>query len=1055
MERRDFLKIAGVTGAGTATFGCSPKATEKLIPYLVPQEEIVPGVATWYASVCGESPEALGIQVKTREGRPILIQGNPQHPLSGGAVSALAQASLQGLYDPDRVKGPAVRSSAERFKAVGWEQAERLLAEKLAAARGGGITFLGGQVTGSLDALIDRWLAALGSPNRVTYEAYAHEPLLAANRLVFGQEAIPHYDLARARYLISFGADFLETWVAPTFFARGFAAMHAFRDGGMGKFVHVEPRLSLTASRADEWIAPRPGTEMLVALAMANAIAGGGAAAGISLAGFTPEAVAERTEVPAETIRRLAREFADATPSLALGGGVATTHRKATETWTAVNVLNQVAGNVGQTVRFGATFHVARGETYRGMEELVRRMRDGRVQVLIVHGANPVFTLPPRLGFAEALRNVPFKVSLSTFYDETAAMADLLAPASHSLESWGDSEPVDGVRGLMQPVIQPLHDTRMLGDIFLRTARVAGVAGELPYDDFYAFLREAWGGVAPSGAGAAVAGVDAGWQEALRRGGVFAGGLAAAAPNAGPGAVAPVAEGAAAGGAVAPAGGGSSVRLAATFAATAQQAGSVSPLGRPASATDLVFEPAAFDGAEDGRDGEGFYLMPVPSVPFYDGRGANKPWMQELPDPVTKAVWGSWVEIHPETARRLGVREGDMLEVASAHGTIAVPAFLYPGIRPDTVAIPIGQGHTEYGRFAKGKGANPIALLPPEVDPVSGGRVWFGTRVTLRPSAAAGRLISLQGSPHQHSRGVALALSLPEAQEAAARPKESETARLMEKIVADAAPESPYRWGMTIDLAKCVGCSACVTACYMENNIATVGPDDCEKGRERSWLRIERYWEEPEEPVQLGAPPELAVRYLPMLCQHCGQAPCEPVCPVYAAYHTPEGLNAQVYNRCVGTRYCANNCPYKVRRFGFFEHPAPEPLNLQFNPDVTVRSKGVMEKCTFCVQRIREAKIQAKGEGREVQDGEVVTACQAACPTQAIVFGNLRDPQSRVYREAMSGRGYSVLASLNTRSAVTYLADVVHTERPLRQPAGHGERAAPHGPGNGGHDGGR
>lgn len=1059
MERREFLKIAGVSGATTAAFGCSPKATEKLIPYLVPQEEIVPGVSTWYATVCGESPEGLGIQVRTREGRPVLIQGNPEHPLSGGAVSALTQAALQGLYDPDRVKGPAVRASADRFRGLAWDSAERLLAGKLLDAGDGGIYFLGGQMTGSLDTLVDRWLAVFGSPNRVVYEPFAYEPVLAANRLVFGEEAIPLYDIASARYLISFGADFLETWVAPTFFARGFTELHAFREGRMGKFVHVEPRLSLTASNADEWIAPRPGTEMLMALAMAREIAGEGAsAAGVPLAGYAPEAVAERTDVPADTIRRLAREFAQARPSLALGAGVATTHRKATETWVAVNVLNQVAGNVGTTVRFGPNFHVARGQTYRAMEELVRHMRDGRVRVLIVHGANPVFSLPPRLGFAEALESVPFKVSFSTFYDETAARADLLLPASHPLESWGDSVPMDGVRGLMQPVVTHLHRTQMLGDILLRSARAAGLGRELPYESFYAYLRESWGVPLPKRAGGAAqpaqaatpppggppggergvsarppgARTSATWEEALRRGGIFTAPVKVLpTPAYGPRFEAATA----AAGTAPPAPADTPAPAAAETSVEPSPAASTRDTGsagmQETSAAELRFEPARFDGDDDG-----LYLMPVPTVMLYDGRGANKPWMQELPDPVTKAVWGSWVEIHPETAKRLGVREGEMLELSSPHGTIHVPAFLYPGIRPDTVAVPIGQGHTEYGRYAKGLGANPITLLPADVDGLSGGRVWFGTRVKLSRSDAAGRLIVVQGSPHQHSRGIARALSVREAREAEENPRESMTAHLMPKVQADAAQESPYRWGMTIDLAKCVGCSACVTACYMENNVPVVGPDECEKGREMSWLRIERYWDEPRDTGSFG------VRYLPMLCQHCGQAPCEPVCPVYAAYHNPEGLNAQIYNRCVGTRYCNNNCPYKVRRFNFFQYDYPEPLNLQYNPDVTVRSKGVMEKCTFCVQRIREAKIHAEdAEGREVRDGEVVTACQAACPTQAIIFGNLRDESSRVYREAMGGRGYSVLDELNTRSAITYLADVVATDRPLAHSGEHGARA--------------
>jgi molybdopterin-containing oxidoreductase family iron-sulfur binding subunit len=1043
MERREFLKIAGVAGATTAAFGCSPKATEKLIPYLVPQDEIVPGIATWYATLSGDSPDALGVRVKTREGRPILIQGNPEHPLSGGSISALAQSEIQGLYDPDRVRGPALRAPGGRFNAFDWKHALDLLVQQLAKARGDGIYVLTGHVTGTLDGLIDRWLAAFASPNRAVYEPFAYEALLAANRAVFGQSAIPLYDLASARYLISFGADFLETWLAPTFLSRGFTAMHAFRDGGMGKFVAVEPRLSLTGTNADEWIAPRPGTEMLVALAMANVIAAaGGADPGVAIGDYTPEAVAVRTDVPADTIRRLANEFAEAGPSLALGSGVATTHRRATETWAAVNLLNRVAGNVGRTVRFGPNFNVARSETYAAMSELVRRMNDGRVKVLLVHGANPVYSLPPKLGFAEALAKVPFKVSLSPFYDETAALADLLLPASHNLESWGDAEPLDGVRGLAQPVLPPLHNTRMLGDILLQTARLAGVDGDLEQESFAAYLKQAW-----SGAGGAVSGLyaqlpEGAWNEALRRGGVFSapsGALAATRTNGNGGAADTNGPGSAA---QAPADttsaapGLAPTKLQGVSGTTARPAGAFAgATPAPARGTgDLRFEPASFDGPEDG-----FYLMPVPTVSLHDGRGANRPWMQELPDPVTKAVWGSWIEIHPDTAARLGIVAGEMLEVESPHGRIAAPAFLYPGIRTDTVAVPLGQGHSVYGRFAKDCGANAMTLLPADVDPVSGGRAWFGTRVSLRKSTAPGRLILMQGSPHQHSRGISRALSVAEAQRAEADPAASEMTQRMELVLKDAAADSPYRWGMTIDLAKCVGCSACVTACYMENNIKTVGPDDSDFGRELSWLRIERYWDEPE-PGAEAAP--FRVRNLPMLCQHCGQAPCEPVCPVYAAYHNPDGLNAQVYNRCVGTRYCANNCPYKVRKFNFFEQAVPEPLNLQFNPDVTVRTKGVMEKCTFCVQRIREAKIHAKLEGREVADGELVTACQAACPTQAIVFGNLRDTGSRVYREAMSGRGYNVLADLNTRSAVTYLADVVHTDRVLRGSAGEEEPEA-------------
>jgi len=393
--------------------------------------------------------------------------------------------------------------------------------------------------------------------------------------------------------------------------------------------------------------------------------------------------------------------------------------------------------------------------------------------------------------------------------------------------------------------------------------------------------------------------------------------------------------------------------------------------------------------------------------------------MQEFPDVVTKAVWNAWVEIHPETAGPLGVETGDLVQVTTAGGSVTAPAYVFKGIRPDTLAVPLGQGHSAYGRTAAGRGFNALDLLDGTPDLRSGALAYAGASATLTATGQRGKLVIMQGHDYDLDREIAEIINVHDVPNAMEHQVDLTT---LVEAAFDSDPQSPYRWGMSIDLNACTGCGACVTACYSENNLPVVGEDLCGQGREMSWMQIMRYYEETEEGFQ-------AVHF-PTLCQQCGDAPCEPVCPVYAAYHTPEGLNAQIYNRCVGTRYCANNCPYKVRRFNWFTYEFPYPLNLQLNPDVTVRSKGVMEKCTFCVQRINKAKMDAKDEGRLVEDGEIQTACMQSCPTQAIVFGNLKDPASRVSRKAKGARGYAMLDELNTRPAITYLKSVTHAALP-------------------------
>ena len=993
MNRRRFLKVLGVTGGGTAALsGCSTDRVEKLIPYLVPPPNQVPGVSTWYASTCGECSSGCGVHVRVREGRALKVEGNPDSPINRGKLCARGQASLQGLYNPDRVRAPMARTS-DGWEEITWDDAIARVVSQLASVDPAQVWFVTGHETRSFDRLTNEWLAAFGSSNRVAYEPFAYEALRHANRAIFGVDAVPQHDFSAANVVVSFGADFLDTWLSPVEHARGFAEGHAFRDGSMGRFIHIEPRMSMTGMSADEWLPPTPGTEALIALAMAQVIVGEGLATGPSdatrvravLNAHTPESVADRCGIDADTIRRLAREFATER-SIAVAGGVGAQHSQAHVTAQAVNVLNYVAGNIDHTVRFTGQRSSSAG--YQELDGLISAMRGGQVKVLFTHSANPVYSAPAGSRITAGIQQVGFKVSFAQFMDETATMADLILPDHDPLEQWNDSEPRSGHYALTQPAMQPVFDTRQTGDVLLQIAQQVGgrLAGAFSATSYKGFVQESWRALQRQLGDRGD--FDTFWTNALQAGGVW--------------------------------------REATT------------------RSTRLASSAGTFSEAPvwEAQGGDTFTLIAYPTTALHDGRGANRPWLQELPDPVSKITWGTWVEMHPETAAEHDIHDGDILEITTPNGTVSAPAFLYPGIRRDTIAMPLGQGHTSFGRYAEGTGANVFSLLSGEVAAFGG--LSFYESATVVKTRGHEVLATNAGRSRQMDRGIAQAVLLGEltgeiesaeshAQHAAPVPEHIERAldEWQEAQYAEIESQGEYaddnpRWAMSIDLSRCTGCSACVTACHAENNIPTVGADLMRRGREMSWIRIERYFEGGEH----GEPFES--RVVPMTCQHCTNAPCEPVCPVYATYHTPDGLNAQVYNRCVGTRYCSNNCPYKVRYFNWFDfaaegerfHAFPEPLNWQLNPDVTTRTKGVMEKCTFCVQRIRAKQNEAAIDGRELEDGEVVTACQQTCPSHAIVFGDLNDPNSRVSQLSREERGYHVLESLNTRPAITYLKKV-------------------------------
>jgi molybdopterin-containing oxidoreductase family iron-sulfur binding subunit len=961
VNRRDFFKIVGTTGAAAAAAGCQ-QASEKILPLVVPNEQLVPGVASWFSTVCRECPAGCGVIARNREGRVVKLEGNPEHPVSQGALCIRGQAALQGVYHPDRFTGPQ-RREANAFRAATWDDALKLTADKLTAARAAGsgrIVLVSQLESGSLGALMGRFSQALGARGHVMLEPFGYEWIRAANRLVFSRDAIPYYAFEDAEVVLSFGADFIETWLSNVEYARGFGRMHGFRGGRAGTFIHVEPRQSVTGANADEWVRNAPGTEGLLALAILKVMIEEGiadkrfeeAAAGVDV-----NKVAADSGVSVQTIKHIAHVFGSAKPGLAVGGGVAVAGSNATQTLAAINLLNAAAGNVGKTVRFGPDSAYAKVTPYAEVAALAQAMAKGEIEVVLIgSGVNPAFTLPGGLKFAEALAKVPFVVSFATQPDETTALAHLVLPDTHWLESWGDYSPREGVVGLMQPTMSPARDARSTGDVLLALGRtVLGTEegkGPLPWARFEEYLKSTWEPTIKAGQ----------WEQALQAGGTWKD--------------VPVAV-------VTP---------------------KVSAIGAA---------PPKLDG-----DAGGLTLLAYPSLRLYDGRSASRSWLQEAPDTMTQAVWDAWVEISGETASKLGIAQGDVVKVTSPHGAIEVPAYVSPTIHPGAVAVPIGHRYAPYQvpRYVRAPGGslNPVALLPGSPDAAGG---TLGVRVTLAKTGARRPLAILQATHDQDDRELTRHVDLRAAREQALRGK---TEKPHEAVSMYSPQQYPnYRWGLAVDTDLCVGCQACVVACFAENNIPVVGKAEAAYGRQLHWIRVERWAE--------GKADQPHNTFLPMMCQHCEVAPCEPVCPVFAAYRTEEGLNGQVYNRCVGTRYCGNNCPYHVRRFNWFYYQFPEPLDVQLNPDVTVRQLGVMEKCTMCIQRIVAGKDHARDEKRKVKDGDIMTACQQTCPTQAITFGNLKDEGSDVTKLQHSPRAYTVLDELGTRPSVTYLKKVVRT----------------------------
>lgn len=953
-SRRNFLKILGVS---TVAAGCADPHKEVIYPNFKESPNQIPGNALWYNSTCGECSARCGITVRTREGRAVKVEGNPEHPTNKGGLCGLGQSALQALYDPDRIREPLERTDGTDsmgnpkvvWKPISWKDALNKVASA-AVEPGKKRYFFTGENSGSLETLINDFSKGLDI-NRVTYDPMEAVELAEASELVFGTYGIPRFKFDKADVIVSFGADFLETWVSPTEFARDWASRR--KESKPPMHFQIEPRLSLTGAKADKWIAVKPGTESLFAAAvLKRLISGASGDLAQKIEKLTDKVdlnkVAKECDIPVTHIYTVASKLSDAKSSIVVAGGATGRSEYGKSLQVIVAFINLVLGNVGRSVIPSGVRKPA--TSLLEVSKAIDDINAGGVGVVMFHGTNPAFTLPSAYGLKLALEKVKpgLVVSFSSHMDETTALANIILPIHHSLEDWGDSEVPSGGRSLTQPTMNPIFSTKSFGDLLLIIANGVGkkeVSKDL--DTFRDYIKAKWN----------VSESD--WRKFVEAGGDFT-----------------VAD----------------------------------------KAAVITTDPKAFTiKLPETHERHDLELLPFFSVKSFDGRAANRAWLQEIPDPLSLVMWDSWAEINPITAKKLSLKTGQIAKIENRFGQLNIPVVVTEQVKDGVIAVPIGQGHEEYGRFAKVvKGGNVFNLLS---------RAQNGSRhlpltnavVTVDLSPRRDKLARTQITEDQKGRKIAKTKFLnPDGSKwvnKAAKPPHNypEAVQMYEQ-----RKHPLYQWGMTVDLAACTGCSACVVACYAENNIPVVGKDVAYQGREMSWISIHKYVE--------GTGEELTVSLQPMMCQHCQNAPCEPVCPVYATYHNEEGLNAMVYNRCVGTRYCSNNCTYKVRRFNWFEFEIPETYQWQLNPDVTRRTVGVMEKCTFCVQRINDAKDKAKDEGRKVRDGEVKPACVQSCPTQALTFGNLLDKESAVSKSSNDKRAYKVLDHyINTRPSVSYL----------------------------------
>ncbi len=983
VDRRAFLRLVGFSFAAAGVTACSRGPAQTALTELVAREGIIPGRAYWIATTSWADGSGGGVLVRCRDGRPVKLEGNPAHPLNRGGLTASTQASVLSLYDDHRFDGPRLDGHS-----TSWAAVDEAMRTKIAAitAAGGSVRVLTSTVTGpSTRAWIERFLTSVPDGRHIAYDALSCSALLDAHAEAYGVRALPRYDLSAARVLAVFDADPLGTWISPAEYSAGYAAARSpetHDNHAMSRHWQFEGRMSLTGTRADRRVrtAPWETTPALAQLAATLA-----ARAGVELPGPAPKIDALRPAVRDALEDSATELWANRRDALVLCGSNDRDAQRLT-CW-----VNHLLSNKGRTWDLDAPSQQRLGSD-ADVEALRQELLAGDVDLLLTAGCNPAYDIP---GFADAVSAAATHVSLASLEDETSYRATIVCPEPHELESWGDAEPHSGLYCTTQPTVPPLRNTRSL------RATLARWTGD--ERDDRDLLKDHWRDHLSNRRASQTEPFDGWFDSVLERGFV----QLAPSPSTPPGLFDPT-----------------------------QAAGALQRAGRGQSA------PA------EGT----LRAVLFPTVGILDGRGAHNPWLQELPDPVAKTTWDNHASLSPATAETLGIRDGDMVLIAvvtddgsndTTRPTLELPVLVQPGQDEGIVAVALGYGRMGTDRFTD-IGPEWIEAIPtvrpgdtvgvnaaPLLHFSNGAFAPDALNVRLTPTGKRRPLASTQdhhslavpahlAPPRGAVRDAVHLITLPELNDDHTYAPDDGHGTSTELWADDHEPRG-HQWGMAIDLTACTGCSACVIGCQAENNIPVVGRDEVQRHREMSWLRVDRYYSDRSD---LG-PGEVDVVHQPLMCQHCAHAPCETVCPVLATMHSNEGLNTQVYNRCVGTRYCANNCPYKTRRFNWFEYSKPDRMqNMVLNPDVTIRSRGVMEKCSMCLQRIQEGKAEARRRGVPLKDGDIKTACQQSCPTEAIVFGDLSDPESRISKQVASTRAYTVLEELNVKPGVRYLADV-------------------------------
>ena len=967
VSRRKFLALLGASAAFAGTACSDYHDKGEIVPYNKKPEEITLGKANYYASVCNGCSSACGVLIKTREGRPIKVDGNPDHPVSKGKICSQGQASIMDLYDPDRLKSPMIKVQ-NRFEETDWKSVDEKIRAALSNINGKEIAIVTNQITSPTEnKVLNEFTIKFPTAKVYSYEQFNNSIRNSAWEKCYGTDSFPLIKWNEAKLVLALDADFLGTDSNRIENARLFSQGRDVMNKKFNRLYAVEGNLSLTGMNADYRLRLRPDAQYTFIMSIINELQKRDVIdTNVNSSGFTLSKMVEDFGLSEKSLTYLLIDLKKHKGNTIVYAG----DHLPEEVHVAVNLLNEALGNTNLYDTHSSKVSVRSLSTLLDLNQLVNKISSGTVGMVVHYGTNPVYNFPADLNYSEAIKNVENVISLTDITNESAKLSNFILPHNHAFESWGDSKIRTGFYALQQPVIAPLYDTRQKESILLTWINNGNSYSESLY---HGYLIENWeNNIYPKLN--SIFGFKKFWYGALHDGVVMS--------------------------------------------------------------NDKSSEIGSFnysvvgDLGNDRINKSGIIVHIKESYSVRDGRCANNGWLQESPHPVSKVTWDNYAAVSVTTANQLGIENNDMIELNINQRTLSIPTFVQPGLADNFISIETGYGRTDSGSVGSNVGFNANSLIAS----ADGITPWLYSDIQVKKISGSYNIVVAQAiydfneedkKDLPEKRGIIREGTVDEYL------KDPNFIHREENLDLESVnPPFPYdklKWGMSIDLNKCLGCSECFIACNVENNIPIVGKAQVEAGREMNWFRIDRYYS--------GSPEEPQVSLQPMLCQHCDQAPCENVCPVAATTHSFDGLNQMVYNRCVGTRYCSNNCPYKVRRFNFFNfrnrfndaYQESPVFAFLYNPEVTIRSRGVMEKCTFCVQRIADARSDATKDGRTIKGSDVKTACQEACVTNAINFGDINDKEEEFYKYRNHELGYYVLDELNIKPNVTYLAKLRNT----------------------------